>query len=294
MKILVIGGAGMLGHQCYLKLKNHFGADSVGCTLRKSASHYSRFSLFEDNKNIFDRIDVSDFSSLETTLHKFKPEAIINCVGLTLRKPELGDFENALEINSMLPHRLALWGLNNSCRVIHFSTDCVFDGKLGGYTEMNTPSAKDVYGKSKFLGELQYKNSLTMRLSIVGRELEGKTELIEWFLAQKGKDVSGFSEVIYSGLTTNKVADEVIRILEKFPHLNGLYQVSSEPISKYDLLQLVNGVYNAQVKISKNADYKSNKVLRCDKYTQATGFTPPRWQDLIQQMKNEESLNYGI
>lgn len=292
MKVLVIGGAGMLGHQCYLKFKKHFGENNVGCTLRKSASHYSRFGLFE-GPNVFSNVDASDFGKVEEVLNSFKPEAVVNCVGLTLRKPELGDFENALELNSMLPHRLALWGLNNDCRVIHFSTDCVFDGSLGGYTEMNAPSAKDVYGKTKFLGEIHYRNSLTMRLSIVGRELEGKTELIEWFLGQKGKEVSGYSEVMYSGLTTNKVADEVIRVLEMFPQLSGLYQVSSEPISKYDLLELVKDIYRTDITLIKNTNYKSNKVLRCDKYVLATSFTQPRWTDLIQQMKNEESLNYG-
>lgn len=293
MKVLIIGGAGMLGHQCFIKLKKHFGTENVGCTIRKSKDHYSRFGIFSGD-NIFERIDVADFGKLEKVLDGFAPEVIVNCIGLTLRKPALGDFENALEINSMLPHRLAIWGNSHNCRVIHFSTDCVFDGISGGYSEIDPPSAKDVYGKTKFLGELHYKNSITLRLSIVGRELEGKTELIEWFLSQKGKQISGFSEVLYSGLTTNRVADEVIRLIEEFPEISGLYQVSSEPISKYDLLKLVNEIYHVDITINKNPNYKSNKVLRCDTYTQLTGFTPPQWPDLIQQMKNEESLNYGI
>lgn len=293
MKVLIIGGAGMLGHQCFIKLSKHFGSENVGCTIRKLKKHYSRFGLFSA-ANVFESVDVADFHKLEEILKKFRPEVIVNCVGLTLRKPALGDFENALEINSMLPHRLALWGNANNCRVIHFSTDCVFDGSLGGYSEADSPSAKEVYGKTKFLGEIHYKNSITLRLSIVGRELEGKTELIEWFLSQKGKQISGFSEVLYSGLTTNRVADEVIRLIEDFPEISGLYQVSSEPISKYDLLKLVNEIYHVDVTINKNPNYKSNKILRCDTYAQLTGFTQPQWPDLIQQMKNEESLNYGI
>lgn len=292
MKILVIGGAGMLGHQCFLKLRKSFGIEQVGCTLRKNRAHYAKLDLFSTGP-VFDGLDVSSFGNLENCLNTFQPQVIVNCIGLTLRKPEMADYDKALEINAMLPHRLALWGLNHKARVIHFSTDCVFDGGTGGYTELHIPTAKDHYGKTKFLGEISYPNSLTLRLSIVGRELEGKTELIEWFLSQKGKTVGGYSEVLYSGLTTNYVADEVIRLIRHFPQLSGLYQASSEPISKYDLLNIVNRTYDTKTFIEKNDKYKSNKVLLCDKYQKATGFQKPSWTHMIEKMKEEESVNYG-
>lgn len=292
MKILVIGGAGMLGHQCFLKAKAAFGSDNVGCTLRKNREHYDKYGVFSQG-NIFDKIDVGTFSSLKEVLETFKPTVIVNCVGLTLRKPELGDFNQALDINAMLPHKLALWGLENGARVIHFSTDCVFDGSLGGYSEASLPNAKDVYGKTKFLGEIIYPNSLTLRLSIVGRELEGKTELIEWFLAQKNKKIRGFCEVMYSGLTTNVVADEVIKAIKYFPNLTGVYQLSSIPTSKFDLLNITNQIYENNTTIDKDSSYKSNKVLRCDRYQKATGFKQPDWPTMIRQMKEEESINYG-
>lgn len=291
MKVMVIGGAGMLGHQMFLKLQDAFGPEAVGCTLRKSRDHYKKFGLFSKGL-VFDRTDVTDFSHLQEVLCSFQPTAIVNCVGLTLRKPELGDFERCLEVNAMVPHWLAKWGEQNGARVLHFSTDCVFDGKKGNYRESDLPTAKDLYGRSKFLGEILYPNSVTLRLSIVGRELEAKTELIEWFLSQKGKSVKGYSQVRYSGLTTNVVADEVIRILRDFPKLHGVYQVSSEPISKFELLRILNEVYQTKTEIVPFADAISDKTLNCDLYSKATGFKRPQWQEMLMKMKQEERVQY--
>jgi dTDP-4-dehydrorhamnose reductase len=291
LKILVIGAGGMLGHQVWLKVKKEFGDTQVGCTLRKSKSHYDQFHLF-DTGFVFDGVELSNFKATEEILNSFKPDWIVNCVGLTLRKKELQDIEKCYEINSMLPHRLALWGLKNKARVIHFSTDCVFDGKKGSYSELDNPSADDAYGKSKFLGEIAYSNALTMRLSIVGRELEGKTELIEWLMSKKGQSASGYAHAIYSGLTTNEVASQVVQIVKKFPTLNGVYHVASEPISKYDLLKKVNDIYNLNVTITPNTDYKADKSLTCERYCQATGFVKPSWDQMIAEMKQEEMLSY--
>lgn len=281
----------MLGHQVFLKLQKAFGVDNIACTLRKQKSHYDRFSIFKSGL-VFDQVDVSDFAQVEKVLASFKPQAIVNCIGLTLRKKELDDFEKAIQINAMLPHRLALWGQSHKARVIHFSTDCVFDGKKGNYSESDLPTADDLYGHSKFLGEVHYPNALTLRLSIVGRELEGKTELVEWFLSQKGKSIHGFLKVLYSGLTTNQVAKEVINVLQNFPALSGVYQLASEPISKYELLKIVSRIYSCQTEILENRDYVSDKTLNCDLYTRATGFKRPNWKDMITEMKNEEQVSY--
>lgn len=282
----------MLGHQCFLKLREIFGVESVGCTLRKSSDHYGHFSIFNSGP-VFDSLDISKFENLRKCLDEFRPAYIINCVGLTLRKPELGDIEKAVEINAMLPQRLALWGLVNNARVIHFSTDCIFDGTRGPYDEDSEPDAQDIYGKTKFLGELRFPNSLTMRLSIIGRELEGKTELVEWFLSKKGQNIKGYTQAMYSGITTNTAADEVARIIKYFPTLNGIFQVSSQPISKYDLLKIVNSVYNNSVTIEPDAKYSSNKILKSEKYTAVTQFEKPTWPAMIQRMKDEEAINYA-
>lgn len=293
MKVLVLGAAGMLGHQVWLKCLQEFGPSNVGGTLRKSAAHYERFGIFEHGQ-IYEHIDISDFDQTQNVLESFRPSHIINCIGLTLRKPELQDFEKCVDINSMLPHRLAIWGLNNNAKVVHFSTDCVFDGKLGPYRETDQPTAKDLYGKSKFLGEISYKNSLTLRLSIVGRELEGKTELIEWFLSQKNKTVNGFSEAWYSGMTTNYVATEVLRLIEHYPTLSGVYQIASEPISKYEILQILNEHFHVGAKIEKSANFRSNKVLDSTMYEKITGFKKPTWKKMLLDLSMENKVNYDL
>lgn len=291
MKILILGAGGMLGHQVWLKCINEFGVNQVACTLRKDKVYYDQYTVFKTGE-VFDKIDVFNFDAVESVLGKFNPDFIINCVGLTLRKEELQDIEKCYEINSMLPHRLALWGLSNNCRIIHFSTDCVFDGKKGSYIEVDIPTASDAYGKSKFLGEIAYLNSLTMRLSIVGRELETKSELVEWIISQKGKAINGYTNAIYSGLTTHEVAKQVVKVIMKHPTLYGTYHVASEPISKYELLKKVNEIYGLNITINQNTDYKSDKTLLCTKYSQATGFVMPKWDLMIKEMKQEENINY--
>lgn len=291
MKVLILGGAGMLGHQVFLKLKSEFGQANVACTLRKKKEHYDRFELFKD-AIVFDNLDVLNLTDILSTLEKFKPQYIINCIGLTLRKQELADMEKCIQVNSMLPHRLAKWGESNNCRIIHFSTDCVFDGKKGNYTEKDIPTAQDLYGESKFLGEVLYPNALTLRLSIVGREIEGKTELVEWFLSQQAKTVKGFSQALYSGLTTNFVAHEVARILKQFPGLSGVYHVASEKISKYELLKLLNQLYACGIEIQETSDYSVDKTLNCDSYSKATGFKRPDWLAMLRTMKDEEWVDY--
>ncbi len=293
MKVLILGGAGMLGHQVLLKLKAEFGAKNVACTLRKKKEHYDRFGIFK-GAVVFDQIDVLNFSKILEVLEKLKPQYIINCIGLTLRKQELGEMEKCIQINSMLPHRLATWGGSNNCKVIHFSTDCVFDGKKGNYSEKDIPTAEDLYGQSKFLGELNYSNALTMRLSIVGREIEGKTELVEWLLSQKGKTVKGFSKVLYSGLTTNVVASEIVKIMKQQPDISGTYQLASEIISKYELLKILNDVYQNQTEIQEKSDYVSDKTLNCDRYSVATGFKKPSWKEMILEMKQQEKVRYDF
>ncbi|WP_413581374.1 dTDP-4-dehydrorhamnose reductase family protein [Bdellovibrio sp. HCB288] len=291
MKILVIGAAGMLGHQVWKRLNQNYPGDVFG-TVRKDISYYEKYNSL-DPKCLFGNVDVLEFGSLQEILEKVQPVWIVNCVGLTLRKPDLGDIEKCIEINSMLPHRLALWASSNNSKVIHFSTDCVFDGSKGSYVVSDIPTANDMYGKSKFLGETHERNALTLRLSIVGRELESKTELVEWFLKQKNQTIKGYTRAFYSGLTTKRVGDEVVRIIKEFPQLNGLYQVSSEPISKYDLLRLLNKYFEIHADIEPFDGYCSDKTLDCSEYSRETGFIPPSWDEMIAELAQDRSVDYG-
>jgi dTDP-4-dehydrorhamnose reductase len=291
VKILVLGGAGMWGHQAFLKLSQHFGKSQVACTLRKPRSAYDKIGIFKE-ATVFDNVDFQDFDVAKKCLEIFKPHWILNCVGLTPRKYDTENKELYTLINSELPYRIADWAQENDAKLIHFSTDCVFSGKRGHYTEKDKPDAQDVYGKSKAAGEVQAPHVLTYRLSKIGRELEKKTELVEWFLSKKGTVVQGYSQAWYAGLTTNAMADELIRVIENFPELSGLYQVASAKISKYELLKLLNQVYSCGIEIQKNTDYALDKSLDCDLYSEATGFKCPDWLEMIKAMKNEERIDY--
>lgn len=291
-KILVIGAGGMLGHQMWARLNKAFPGQVYG-TVRKPQGSYRKYLVLDEEK-LFFNVDVSRFLELEKLLDLEKPDWVINCVGLTLRKPDLEDMTKCIEVNSMLPHRLQIWAQKNDAKIIHFSTDCVFDGKKGRYTELDIPTAEDLYGKSKFLGEISGPAALTLRLSIIGRELEGKTELVEWFLSQNGQTVRGFTKAIYSGMTTIQVAKEVERIIAKHPNLNGLFQVSAPPISKYDLLQLLKEKFHLNIQIEKFEDYKADKSLLCDNYQEKTGFVPPKWEDMIQELAQDVLVKYEV
>lgn len=291
MKILVLGGAGMWGHQAFMKLSGHFGKNQVGCTLRKSRSFYDKAGIFKEAL-VYDQVDFSNFETASRCLEDFKPDWVVNCIGLTPRKYDTQNEKHYFQINTELPQKLAAWTEKNRVRLIHFSTDCVFNGKKGNYTENDIPDAEDVYGKSKAMGEIKASHVLTYRLSKLGREIEKKTELVEWFMSQRGKAVQGYSRGWYSGLTANAMAHELVRVFEKYPRLSGLYQISSQKISKYEILKLLNEVYGCGIDVQNNSDYAIDKSLNCDLYSKATGFKRPDWQEMIKTMKNEERINY--
>lgn len=285
-KILILGASGMLGHQMW-RILNAWAQGSVHQilgTVRKSKDHYKALNL-PNTQNLIDGVDVGDFKKLNFLFEETKPTVVINCVGLTLRKKDLGDIEKCYQLNGMLPQFIAHWCNTHNAKLFHFSTDCVFDGQKGSaYFESDMPSAFDHYGQSKYLGEVNSGNNLTMRLSIVGRELENKTELIEWIFSQKGKSAKGFAAAKYSGMTTNFVAREVIRVLEKFPDLAGVYHVSSEPITKYEIMQKLNDKFKLNIQIEKNSDYVSDKSLDSTRYQKMTGFQRPSWDEMIDDL----------
>jgi len=289
MKILILGAGGMLGHQIAKTLHSRFPKSVYGM-IRKPKSHYEKYG-FLPQERFFDGIDVLETEALLRLLDEVRPQWIVNCVGITLRKSESKNFSKCMEINAVLPHRLALWARHNEAKVIHFGTDCVFDGKKGSsYKDFDQPTATDLYGTSKYLGEITDPFSLTLRLSIVGRELDSNSELVEWFLQQKGKTIKGFSQTIYSGLSTPTVAKEVARIIQDHPQLSGLYQVASEPISKYDLLQLLNEHFANNTTIEREDQHISNKSLDFERYAAKTGFRPPSWSEMIKELAEQDSL----
>lgn len=278
MKILVIGAGGMIGHKMFQVLKEH-GHQTYG-TIRQAITQYEKFNLFKKDE-LFDGVDVLDHPKIVQILDDVKPDVILNCVGITLRKPEIKDFEYCKKINTEFPRFLESWAETNKSYLIHFSTDCVFSGKDGPYTEESPTSAEDVYGRTKAEGEVTGPNSLTLRGSMIGRELYGKTELLEWAISQKTKQVKGFSKAIYSGVTTNVMAELVVKLIAMPKKITGLYQVSSEPISKLDLLKLIDKYFELNMAISEDSSYATSKVLISDKLKKTTGFNCPSWPEMV-------------
>jgi dTDP-4-dehydrorhamnose reductase len=232
---------------------------------------------------------VGDFAALEAVLSALRPEYVINCVGVIKQRAEAVSAIPSITINSLLPHQLARMSERWGGRVIHFSTDCVFSGKRGKYVEEDLSDAEDLYGKSKSLGEVACENALTLRTSIIGRELSEHRSLLDWFLGRNHTTTGGYHKVIYSGVTTNHLAELVAAIIADHPELNGLYQVASDPITKYDLLGLVRDAYKLDIRIEPNDREVSDRSMKCEKLRQAIGYQCPDWPELVRQLAEDKT-----
>ena len=286
MKIVVLGASGMLGHKMYQTLKGYFPA-TLGFTLEDVKQGPLKQVELLQSDDVLCGVDVSDYSRVESILAEIKPDYIVNCVGIIKQRDAASAYIPSIELNALLPHKLSAMAEKWGGRVIHFSTDCVFDGKRGAYTEEDHSNATDLYGKSKFLGEVQSANALTLRTSIIGRELASHKSLLDWFLGQGGKTIKGYKRVIYSGVTTNQMAEVVKMVIGDFPKLSGLYQVVADPISKYDLLCLARDAFKVAIQIEPEAETVSDRSLIGDKLRSATGYVSPSWPELMANLAND-------
>ena len=283
MRLLILGGSGMLGHQLWRGL--HAQHDTW-VTLRRPVADFAVHNLFDEAKAIqFD--DITDDTALERTLGRAKPEAVINCVGLIKQRDEASDEALTLRVNAEFPHRLAKRCGEAGARLIHFSTDCIFAGTKGNYTESDPSDAADLYGQSKHQGEVADAHSVTLRTSVIGHELGTNLALLDWFLSQRGQAISGFTKAIYSGFTTLEMARIVDRILTKHPALSGVWHVASEPISKFALLQLCREKLGWEGVIEPNDKFVCDRSLNADRFNQATGYTPPSWEAMISELAQQ-------
>ncbi len=283
MRLLILGGSGMLGHQLWRGL--HAQHDTW-VTLRRPVADFAVHNLFDEAKAIqFD--DITDDTALERALGQAKPEAVINCVGLIKQRDEASDEALTLRVNAEFPHRLAKRCGEAGARLIHFSTDCIFAGTKGNYTESDPSDAADLYGQSKHQGEVADAHSATLRTSVIGHELATNLALLDWFLSQRGQAISGFTKAIYSGFTTLEMARIVDRILTQHPALSGVWHVASEPISKFALLQLCREKLGWEGVIEPNDEFVCDRSLNADRFNQATGYTPPSWEAMISELAQQ-------
>lgn len=280
MKILVLGASGMLGNAVLRLFEKSPEHQTFGSVRSSGALRLLPKNL---HPNVITGVDVEDFDSLTRLFAHVRPDVVINCIGLVKQLAEADDPLFALPINAMLPHRLARLCEVAGARFVHMSTDCVFSGDKGMYTEADATDAKDLYGRSKYLGEVDYPNAITLRTSIIGHELDGARSLVGWFLSQEGS-VKGFKRAIFSGLPTVEIARIIRDFVIPLPELHGLYHVSAEPINKYDLLQLVAQVYGKTIEIVPDDKFTIDRSLDSSRFRNLTGYTPPSWPELVQVM----------
>ena len=279
MRILILGGDGMLGHRLLTDLAR---THDVRTTLRMEWPVYERFPLFTP-ENAYTGVDVRVTDRLIGVLGEFHPEAVINAVGVVKQRPDGLDAIPNLEINALLPHRLAAICAAVGAQFVHISTDCVFSGRRGLYREEDEPDPIDVYGHSKLLGEVVAPGCITLRTSIIGRELMRKTSLLEWFLAQQGR-VQGYRNAIFSGFTTLEMSRIMEKLITNFPASSGIYHVSSEPISKFDLLNLIKRKLDLPVEVIPEDGFQCNRSLDSARFRREFGYAPPDWESMIDEL----------
>jgi len=280
MKVMVIGVTGMLGN-AMIKVLNEKSDWQVFGTARSESA--KRLFASDITERLIFGVDAEQNESLIKAFALIRPDVVINCVGLVKQLAGAEDPLQSIPINGILPHRLAHICELTGARLVHMSTDCVFSGEKGDYRETDPSDAKDLYGKSKYLGELVYSHTVTLRTSIIGHELQSAHGLVDWFLSQQER-CNGYTKAIFSGLPTVVLAQVIRDVVIPRPDLSGLYHVAAQPISKYDLLKLIAFVYGKSIEITLDDRLVIDRSLNSDRFREATGYIAPEWPALIKTM----------
>jgi dTDP-4-dehydrorhamnose reductase len=242
--VLVLGATGMLGHKL-VQVMAASDRHEVHASVRTPVPEAFRIEGVRYHPNVS---LARGSAALRALLAELRPDVVVNAVGAIKQKDLAAALDETYFVNATLPHLIAVLNPNPEGKVIHFSTDCVFRGERGDYTEADRPDVEDIYGRSKACGELDYGRHLTIRTSIIGFEIGGHLSLLSWLFRQpSGSSRRGYRRAIFSGLPTRTLARTVADILERAPALHGLYHVASEPITKYDLLCRLNEAFELGV-----------------------------------------------
>ena len=283
-RVLVLGGTGMLGHKLWQVLSTRLDTHA---TVRMSEQALEGMQLF-DATRIVAGVAAERFETVERAVAAVRPDVVVNCIGIVKQARAAHDPIASISINSLFAHRVALLCRVAGARLIHISTDCVFSGRAGRYTESDIPDPVDLYGRSKLLGEVADDGCLTVRTSIVGRELSGSNGLLEWFLAQHGS-VRGFRRAIFSGLTTQALARVLASIVCDHGALSGIRHVASEPISKHDLLCMLSDAYGLRVEIAPDDEVVCDRSLDDSTFRRETELQPPSWAEMVAELAADET-----
>lgn len=284
MRLLVLGGTGMLGHKLFQRARQ--GGHEAWATIRGSRLAGPAAAVL-DPDYVVTGVAATDLGEVARALDTVKPDVVVNCIGVIKQAEAAQDPIASISINSLFPHQAAALCRERGARFIHISTDCVFSGSKGMYTEEDPSDALDLYGRSKFLGEVPGPGAITVRTSIIGRELASQYGLVEWFLSEVGGTVRGFSAAIFSGFTTSALADVLLGTVCEHPELEGLWQVSAEPVDKNKLLGMLKEAYGVEVEIEPDDSVKVDRSLDSSRFRAATGWAPPEWQAMIDEMSGD-------
>lgn len=283
MRVLILGAAGMLGHKLCQRYQHRF---DTWATVRSGARELAARDILAADR-LISGVDAADFDSIVRAMAHVRPEVVINCVGIIKQLPTAKDPIVSIAINSLFPHRLANLCQAAGARLFHISTDCVFSGRKGMYNEEDASDAEDLYGRSKFLGEVAGDGCLTLRTSIIGRELSTASGLVEWFLSNSGGSVRGYSRAIYSGFTTQALAEIIADLIEAHPELSGLWQISSEPINKYALLGLIRDAFDSPIELIPDETVAIDRSLDSSRFRARALFVPPSWPTMIRELASD-------
>jgi dTDP-4-dehydrorhamnose reductase len=284
VRLLIVGGGGMLGHKVWRAFRSRF---DTFVTLHGSAQEYPA-GLFDADR-VIEHLDACDPAAAARAIDASRPEVIVNCVGIVKQRPDAADPVAGITVNALFPHRLASAAAAAGARLIHVSTDCVFSGRRGMYIEDDAPDASDLYGRSKLLGEVGAPH-LTLRTSLIGRELRGSAGLVEWFLAHRSANVAGYRRALFSGVTTSEMARILAEVIERHGGLAGVYHLAAEAINKYDLLQLLNGAFRAGATIQPTDEPAIDRSLDGSRFRRATGIIARHWPDMIADLAADDSV----
>lgn len=286
MKILILGGSGMLGHRLWMNLNQ---VHETWVTVRGSGTDIPEIEEFP-RQYIYPYMEALDFDQIVRSLACIQPDIVINCIGLIKQMGEMAqDPLYNIELNALLPHKIAMMCRAAKIRMIHISTDCVFNGRKGNYLETDPSDAEDIYGRSKYLGEVSYPHCITLRTSFIGMELKNHFGLLDWFLNQNGR-IKGYRRAIFTGFTTDEISRIILDYVIPKPSLNGVFHVSSEPISKYDLLRLIGQAFNKTIEILPDDEFFCDRSLDSTKFRQITNYQPPTWESMIQELVDSSEL----
>jgi dTDP-4-dehydrorhamnose reductase len=286
VKALVLGGEGMLGHKVFEVFAPRFETYVTFLEPTGAWREYPQYVELPRGRALTG-VDATDFTTVGGAVSGLQPDVVVNCIGIVKQLREASNAVLSITVNSLFPHRLAGVCAATGARLIHVSTDCVFSGRKGGYTEDDIPDPVDLYGRSKLLGEVDRPGCLTVRTSIFGRDFAKQSALLEWFLSNRGGRVKGFTNAIYSGFPTRVLARIMADVVTDWPTLEGLVQIASQPVSKYDLLVMLKQAMDLDIEVEPYDDEPCDRSLSAARFVAATGYRIPSWEEMADEVASD-------